>query len=151
MSGFNEMIYGNVVRWRVCESQHNYWYYQPGPGSRRSKSINLRRCDPFTLDLSRIKARKKPQSKMYVVLSSPGPKPVVSNPLVRNQKPRGLGLTLKCCRPPPPPPPTHHHPPTFKHEGGVWQKNSKSKKGSEWSLLPVWQKSQVDSKRKGMG
>ena len=55
MSGFNEMIYGNVWRWRVCESQHNYWCYQPGPGSRISKSINLQRCDPFTLGPSRIK------------------------------------------------------------------------------------------------
>ena len=55
MSGFNEMIYGNVGRWRVCESQHNYWCYQLGPGSRISKSINLQRCDPFTLGPSRIK------------------------------------------------------------------------------------------------
>ena len=41
-------------------------------------------------------------------------------------------------------PPPHHHRPTppitFKHEGGVPHKNSKSKKGSEWSPLLVQQK-----------
>ena len=55
----------------------------------------------------------------------------------KNQKQRGLGLTLKCCRPPPP---TTHPPLTFKHEGGVPQQNSKSKKGSECSPLLVQQK-----------
>ena len=59
-------------------------------------------------------------------LSSPGPKPLAPNPLVAKPKPRGLGLTLKCCRPPPPT--TTHHPPTLKHEGVVWQKTQRVRK-----------------------
>ena len=47
---------------------------------------------------------------------------LVPNPLVPNPKPRGLGLTLKCCRPPPTI--------TFKHEGGVPQKLFQQKKKS---------------------
>ena len=66
-------------------------------------------------------------------MSSPGPKPLA--PKHKNPKPRGLGLTIKSHRPPPP-----HHPITFKHDGGVPQKNSMSKKGSEWSPLLVQQK-----------
>ena len=60
-------------------------------------------------------------------LSSPGPKPLAPKPQKpKNLKPRGLGLTLKSHGPPP-------HPITFKHEGGVPQKSSKIKNGSEWS------------------
>ena len=61
-------------------------------------------------------------------LSIPGPKPLALKP--KTLKPRVLGLTLKSYGPPP-------HPITFKHEGGVPHKNSKSKKGSEWSPLLV--------------
>ena len=43
------------------------------------------------------------------------------------------------------------HPITYKHEGGVPQKNSRSKKGSEYSPLLVQQKkTQVDSEKKDM-
>ena len=63
------------------------------------------------------------------------------NPKTKNQ--RGLGLTLKSYGPPP------HHPITFKHEGGVSQKNSKSKKGSEWSPLLVQQRISGGQREKG--
>ena len=46
---------------------------------------------------------------------------------------------------------TPPQPITFKHEGGVPQKNSKSKKGLEWSPLLVQQKKpHADSERKDM-
>ena len=90
-------------------------------------------------------------SKHFVFLSSPVskhliPKPPRPNPnqdpLDLNQK--GLGLTLKCCRPPPPTP-------NFKHERGVQQQNSMSKNILEWSPLLVQpNKFQVDSERKDM-
>ena len=59
---------------------------------------------------------------------------------------RGLGLTLKSCRPP-----THHHQPpiTFKHEGGVSQKSSESKNGPEWSNQLVRQKKIEGGQREG--
>ena len=84
------------------------------------------------------------QMRFLVKLSSPGPKPLSPKP--KNPKPRGLGLTLKSCRPPP----TTTHPITFKHEGGVPQQNPKSKTYSEWSPLLVRIKMKVDSNRKVM-
>ena len=79
-------------------------------------------------------------------MSSSGPnvkeKSKLGPEITKNPKQRGLGLTLKLYVPPPnhPTPPT-----TLKHEGGVPQKNSKSKKVSV-SVKKV----QVDSKRKDM-
>ena len=52
-------------------------------------------------------------SPLDYLLSSPGPKPLVSKP-----KPKGLGLTLKSYGP---------HSITFKHEGGVPQQNPERK------------------------
>ena len=42
-------------------------------------------------------------------LVKPWPKTLSPKPLVSKPKPKGLGLTLKSCRPPPPPP-THYPP-----------------------------------------
>ena len=72
-----------------------------------------------------------------------------TNPVQPSSKPkltqRGLGLTLKFCRPPT----THHRPITFKNEGGVPQKRSEKKNGPEWSTLLILKKYfQVDSERK---
>ena len=97
-------------------------------------SQNLQCYNPLSTD-TRRQGRRPDQSfsetflSICYLLSSPGPKPLAPKP--QNPKPRGLGLTLKSYRPPPP------HPITFKHDGGVPQKNSKSKKVSEWSPLLV--------------
>ena len=69
------------------------------------------------------------------VLSSPSPQPLSpqspqsqSQPSSNPNKPkRGLGLTLKFCRPPI----TTHRPLTLKHEEGVPQKSSENKNGPE--------------------
>ena len=80
-------------------------------------------------------------SRGWIFLSSPGPKPQTPKP-----KTKGPRADTKISWA------TTHRlwllhidsgftpPITFKHEGGVPQKNSKSKKGLEWSSLLVYQK-----------
>ena len=62
----------------------------------------------------------------------------------KTPKPRGLGLKVKSHGPPP-------HPITFKHEGRVPYKKSKSKKGSAWSPLLVQQQNSGGQQEEGHG
>ena len=86
------------------------------------------------------------------LLSSPVSKPLVPQPPTQFKNPispKGLGLTLKSCRPPTT---NNHHPITFKHEGEVPHKNPKSKTDLEWSPQPIQHKKfQVDDDREYMG
>ena len=83
------------------------WFY-PTRGEMRTRENNYyftkldsNMCDPWQTQVFLSAVMDGGSGKqMANILSSPGPKPLAPNPLVPNQKPRGLGLTLKCCRPP---------------------------------------------------
>ena len=126
--------------------------YLEGKFSKREVFKNkTKKCEIFHFYFSILFYYVYKLISVYLLLSSPGPKPLVPNPLVRNHKPRGLGLTLKSHRPPPPPPPPPPHPLTFKHEGRVPHQKSKRKKGSEWSPLLVQQKNSGGQQEEGHG
>ena len=91
-----------------------------------------------------------PRDQHFVTLTE-DPTNAPNGSYMKKTKPRGLRLTLKYLNimGQPTIPPTQ--PITIKHEGGVPQKKSKSKKGLEWSPLLVQQKNSGGQQEEGHG